>query len=54
LKAPEVSSQEFDGKIPDLAMEFPFELDPFQKQSILHLEQNECVFVAAHTSSGKR
>ena len=34
-------------------MQWPFELDPFQKQAILHLERHESVFVAAHTSAGK-
>ena len=34
-------------------MQFPFELDLFQKQAVLHLEQHESVFVAAHTSAGK-
>lgn len=33
--------------------QWPFELDTFQKQAVLHLEQHECVFVAAHTSAGK-
>jgi antiviral helicase SKI2 len=28
-------------------------LDTFQKQAILRLENNESVFVAAHTSAGK-
>lgn len=32
---------------------FPFELDPFQKQAIYHLEQGHSVFIAAHTSAGK-
>lgn len=32
---------------------FPFELDTFQKQAIIHLENHENVFVAAHTSAGK-
>lgn len=34
-------------------MQFPFELDLFQKQAIFHLEQHDSVFVAAHTSAGK-
>ena len=33
--------------------QWPFELDVFQKQAILHLEQHNNVFVAAHTSAGK-
>ncbi|BFZ54009.1 Antiviral helicase ski2 [Savitreella phatthalungensis] len=43
----------FRDLIPDLAFEHPFELDNFQKEAIYHLEQNESVFVAAHTSAGK-
>lgn len=38
---------------PNLAHHFPFELDPFQKEAVLHLEQGHSVFVAAHTSAGK-
>ena len=34
-------------------MQFPFELDTFQKQAVMRLERRECVFVAAHTSAGK-
>ena len=33
--------------------QYPFELDVFQKQAVLHLENHESVFVAAHTSAGK-
>lgn len=36
-----------------LLFQWPFELDPFQKQAIMLLEQHESVFVAAHTSAGK-
>eukprot|EP00731_Ephydatia_muelleri_P024167 Em0016g438a len=43
----------FHEKIPRMAITFPFELDPFQKQAILHLHNQDCVFVAAHTSAGK-
>ena len=39
------------GKAP--AKEYPFELDVFQKESIGHIERNESVLVAAHTSAGK-
>lgn len=39
--------------VPEMAIEYPFELDDFQKEAIAHLEQNENVFVAAHTSAGK-
>ena len=35
------------------AFNYPFQLDEFQKRSILHLERKESVFVAAHTSAGK-
>ncbi|OXU24095.1 hypothetical protein TSAR_004469 [Trichomalopsis sarcophagae] len=44
---------DFDKKIPDPAMTFPYELDTFQKQAILKLEEQCDVFVAAHTSAGK-
>ena len=39
--------------VPHLAQEFPFELDDFQKRSIVHLERGESVYVCAHTSAGK-
>ena len=32
---------------------FPFELDTFQKRSIIRIENNENLLVCAHTSSGK-
>eukprot|EP01132_Coremiostelium_polycephalum_P004188 gene4188-5243_t len=35
------------------AIEYPFELDSFQKQAILHMEKGDSVFIAAHTSAGK-
>ena len=41
------------GAIANPVLTFPFELDPFQKQSIYHLEQGHSIFVAAHTSAGK-
>jgi antiviral helicase SKI2 len=44
---------DFDQQIPHPALHFPFELDRFQKQAILHIERGDCVFVAAHTSAGK-
>ncbi|CAK4183040.1 unnamed protein product [Aphanomyces euteiches] len=49
----EVDVSDFHTKIPDMALKFPFELDSFQKQAIVHLENHECVFIAAHTSAGK-
>ncbi|EAY84566.1 hypothetical protein OsI_05937 [Oryza sativa Indica Group] len=39
--------------VPDMAIEYPFELDKFQKEAIYYLEKGESVFVAAHTSAGK-
>ncbi|KAM3962423.1 superkiller complex helicase subunit twister [Aphomia sociella] len=44
---------EFAEKIKDMAHTYPFELDNFQKQAILKLEEGHHVFVAAHTSAGK-
>lgn len=44
---------DFKEKIPCPAMTYPFELDTFQKQAILKLEERQYVFVAAHTSAGK-
>ena len=35
------------------AIKYPFELDEFQKRSIIRLEENKNVLVCAHTSSGK-
>ena len=43
----------FHSLVPHLAQEFPFELDDFQKRSIVHLERGESVYVSAHTSAGK-
>lgn len=37
----------------DLIIDYPFELDDFQKRAIYHLHNMKHVFVAAHTSSGK-
>ena len=36
-----------------MAIQFDFELDDFQKRAISRLENNESVFVSAHTSAGK-
>lgn len=44
---------DFEKRVPDPAINFPYELDTFQKQAILKLEENCNVFVAAHTSAGK-
>jgi antiviral helicase SKI2 len=43
----------FKEMVPEMAMEFPFDLDTFQKEAVYHLENNESVFVSAHTSAGK-
>ncbi|KAG5678423.1 hypothetical protein PVAND_008097 [Polypedilum vanderplanki] len=43
----------FYDRVADMAHQFPFELDNFQKQAILKLESHDHVFVAAHTSAGK-
>lgn len=44
---------DFKALVPTMAIEYPFELDDFQKRAIYRLERNENVFVAAHTSAGK-
>ncbi|GJM96917.1 hypothetical protein PR202_ga13792 [Eleusine coracana subsp. coracana] len=36
-----------------MALDFPFELDDFQRVSIACLERKESILVAAHTSAGK-
>lgn len=43
----------FKLKVSKPAKMWPFELDLFQKQAIIHIEARENVFVAAHTSAGK-
>ncbi|XP_050420420.1 helicase SKI2W [Adelges cooleyi] len=43
----------FDELLPDPAYKWEFELDTFQKQAVLKLEEKSSVFVAAHTSAGK-
>ena len=37
----------------DTRLQYPFELDTFQKEAVYHLEMGDSVFVAAHTSAGK-
>eukprot|EP01065_Artemidia_motanka_P032632 TRINITY_DN39622_c0_g1_i1.p1 TRINITY_DN39622_c0_g1~~TRINITY_DN39622_c0_g1_i1.p1 ORF type:complete len:1292 (+),score=456.26 TRINITY_DN39622_c0_g1_i1:82-3957(+) len=46
-------ASEFAEVVPDPAIVYDFELDNFQKQAVMHIERNENVFVAAHTSAGK-
>lgn len=48
-----VPVEDFEVKVPNPAHKYPFELDTFQKQAIIRLEQDEHVFIAAHTSAGK-
>uniref|UniRef100_A0A1B6CVG1 Helicase ATP-binding domain-containing protein n=1 Tax=Clastoptera arizonana TaxID=38151 RepID=A0A1B6CVG1_9HEMI len=45
--------EDFEKKIPNPAFTWQFELDNFQKQAILKLEEHQNVIVAAHTSAGK-
>ncbi|XP_015873935.3 DExH-box ATP-dependent RNA helicase DExH11 isoform X3 [Ziziphus jujuba] len=46
-------AERFYELVPDMALDFPFELDKFQKEAIYYLEKGDSVFVAAHTSAGK-
>ena len=39
--------------VPEMARQWPFELDTFQKEAVYHLESGDSIFVAAHTSAGK-
>ncbi len=43
----------FNEMVLNPAIDYPFELDDFQKRAIYRLEQNQCVLVVAHTSAGK-
>jgi antiviral helicase SKI2 len=43
----------FQELVPEMARQWPFELDTFQKEAVYHLENGDSVFVAAHTSAGK-
>lgn len=45
--------ENFEELVPNPARSWPFNLDPFQKEAIYHMEQGDSVFVAAHTSAGK-
>lgn len=47
------SINDFKLRLPCPARKFDFELDTFQKQAILKLEERQYVLVAAHTSAGK-
>lgn len=43
----------FAEEVPEPAMDFPFELDAFQKRAVRRVHREEHVLVAAHTSAGK-
>src|SRR2546423_1275999 len=43
----------FKELVPEMARQWPFELDTFQKEAVYHLECGDSVFVAAHTSAGE-
>ena len=43
----------FKELVPQMARQWPFELDSFQKEAVYHLENGDSIFVAAHTSAGK-
>lgn len=45
--------KDFEQQVPELAHTYPFELDTFQKQAIIKLENHNHIFVSAHTSAGK-
>jgi len=49
----DMNMENFHELVPNMAIQYPFELDTFQKEAIYHLERGESVFVAAHTSAGK-
>lgn len=44
---------DFSQRVPNMAHKYDFELDIFQKQAVIKLEERCDVFVAAHTSAGK-
>ena len=46
-------TSKFREAVPSPAIAYPFELDHFQKASIMHIEKGESILVAAHTSAGK-
>ena len=51
-KEDDIDISKFD-LIENPAIKFPFELDVFQKRSIIRLEERKSILVCAHTSSGK-
>lgn len=48
-----IDISDFHQLVPQMAIEYSFNLDVFQKRAIYRLERDESVFVAAHTSAGK-
>lgn len=48
-----VDVSDFASLVPEPVLDYPFDLDTFQKRAIVRLERDENVFVAAHTSAGK-
>lgn len=48
-----IKDSEYEKLRPNMALQYPFELDTFQKQAVMRLERHQNVFVAAHTSAGK-
>ena len=53
FKCIQYTEQALSASPPLLILQWPFELDLFQKQAVLKLEAHDSVFVAAHTSAGK-
>jgi antiviral helicase SKI2 len=49
----DIPAEVFEHYVPEMAKQYPFQLDIFQKYAVMHLEKGESVFVAAHTSAGK-
>lgn len=49
----DIPQETFEEIVPELAKQFPFQLDIFQKYAVFHLEKGDSVFIAAHTSAGK-
>ncbi|KAI1732822.1 DSHCT domain-containing protein [Ditylenchus destructor] len=45
--------EKFEKLLPNMAKKYPFDLDPFQQQAVVSMEEGSSVFVAAHTSAGK-
>lgn len=45
--------EDFETLVPSPAIQYNFEMDVFQKEAAYHLENQESVFIGAHTSAGK-